>query len=496
MALFKAVVRRPRKDGFWQVYIRVTVGRKVGYITTDKFVNGDGLGKGNEITDVYVLKFCSSKIIEYNDRLNRRDTERWTVRQVLEYLRSADSQLCFSDYARTFIDRMIDSGREHSAGGYRSALLNLERFCGTDKVMFDEINAPMVTRWIESMEGTHRAKENYPISVRHIFKTAMAEYNDYDNGLIRIKTNPWQRVSIPRADRTEKLAISPELCREFFSAPLPESKMKWPLEEFGRDVVKMVLCLAGMNTVDLYGLRKEDYHDGIVCYRRAKTRGKRSDEAYFEIRVEPILLPLFEKYKADDDEPWLFNFHKRAVTNKSFNSCVNYGVKKMCKAIGLPEKDWFSIYTFRHTWGTVAQNDCGASISEVAFGMNHSHGNAITRGYLKLDFSPAWELNRKVIDFIFFSNKPSKQGAARGQYESARPHFSVAPKFMMYGRAYFRGEMLAEVSDVGFSKVDDVIARLAALLPGGIPEGCAVQFRIKNVDTGCEAVHERTMGNS
>ncbi|MES5167823.1 hypothetical protein ABVC73_04710 [Prevotella melaninogenica] len=28
MAIFKAVVRRPRKDGFWQVYIRVGVGVK------------------------------------------------------------------------------------------------------------------------------------------------------------------------------------------------------------------------------------------------------------------------------------------------------------------------------------------------------------------------------------------------------------------------------------------------------------------------------------
>ena len=38
MAIFKAVVRRPRKDGFWQVYIRVGVGVKVGYIATDKYV--------------------------------------------------------------------------------------------------------------------------------------------------------------------------------------------------------------------------------------------------------------------------------------------------------------------------------------------------------------------------------------------------------------------------------------------------------------------------
>ena len=36
--------------------------------------------------------------------------------------------------------------------------------------------------------------------------------------------------------------------------------------------------------------------------------------------------------------------------------------------------------------------------------MNHSHGRTITRGYIKLDFSPAWELNAKVIDFIFFQH--------------------------------------------------------------------------------------------
>lgn len=36
MAIFKAVVRRPRKDGFWQAYIRVGVGTEVGYIATEK----------------------------------------------------------------------------------------------------------------------------------------------------------------------------------------------------------------------------------------------------------------------------------------------------------------------------------------------------------------------------------------------------------------------------------------------------------------------------
>lgn len=71
-------------------------------------------------------------------------------------------------------------------------------------------------------------------------------------------------MKIPNADRTEKLAISPELCRIFFSAPLPESKFKSPLPEFGCDIAKMILCLAGINTVDLYELKKEDYHDGTT----------------------------------------------------------------------------------------------------------------------------------------------------------------------------------------------------------------------------------------
>ena len=494
MAIFKAVVRRPRKDGFWQVYIRVGVGVKVGYIRTDKYVTSKGLSKTNEITDPYVLQYCSSLIIEYNDKLNRKDTSRWTVRQVVEYLRTADTDLCFSEYARLHIDRMIDRGQQRNARNYQLALQHLERFCGTTKIMFDELTSPTVNRWIQTLELTKRAKEMYPVCMRQVFKAAIMEYNDYDNGLIRIKTNPWAKVKIPAADRTEKLAISPEMCREFFSAPLPESKMKSPLPEFGRDVAKMILCLAGINTVDLYELRKEDYQDGRICYRRAKTRKIRRDEAYIEMRVEPILLPLFEKYKADENDPYLFNFHSRMTTSDSFNANVNTGLRKVCESMGMQKDEWFSAYTFRHTWGTVAQNDCDATIDEVAFAMNHSNGHAVTRGYIKLDFSPAWELNRKVIDFIFFSTAKSKQGCAHGVDEPKTDTFRIGPKYMIYARAYFRGQMLAEVSDIGFSNIDEVISRLVPQLPDTIPLRCAVQFRLKNVDTDREAVYERTKG--
>ena len=70
----------------------------------------------------------------------------------------------------------------------------------------------------------------------------------------------------------------------------------------------------------------------------------------------------------------------------------------------------------------------------------------------------------------------------------------IEAKAMVYARAYFRGEVLAEVSDIGFGTVEAVISRLAVQLPDTIPTGCAVQFRIKNVDADREAVYERTKG--
>ena len=322
----------------------------------------------------------------------------------------------------------------------------------------------------------------------------MEEYNDYDAGVLRIKTNPWGKVQIPQADSTVKRAISPEACREFCGFPLPDTKMVEPLEELGQDVAKMILCLGGINTVDLYRLKKENYRGGLICYNRAKTAHSRSDKAYFEMRVPPVILPLFEKYAADDNDEYLFRFHKRYCDSDSFCANVNNGIKKLCKAMGMKKENYYCAYTFRHTWGTVAQNDCGATIAEVGFAMNHVHGMRVTRGYIKLDFTPAWELNEKVVDFVFFSKKKSKQGIAKDLEASGDNFFRLSPKMMVYGRAYYKGEVLAEVSDIGFGTIDSVIAALVPKLPDTIPDRAAVQFRIKNVDSGKEAVYERTKG--
>ena len=388
---------------------------------------------------------------------------------------------------------MINSGMERTAKNYRLAYEHLERYAGTNQVNFSRLTSSFLNSWIKTLEHTHRAKEKYPICIRQIFKSAMLEFNDEERGVVRIKFNPWHKVQIPRSDKAEKLAITPEECRDFFNAPLPESKMVLPLPELGRDVAKMVLCLGGINAVDLYNMQKTDYYNGILHYKRAKTKKFRADEAYMEMRVPPIIMPLMEKYRAAGDDKHLFCFSTRHTTSDSFNANVNIGIKKICESMGMRKEDYYSVYTFRHTWGTIAQNDCGASIAEVAFGMNHSAGHNVTRGYLKLDFTPAWELNEKVVELVFFTQKKGRRSYERKELdENFFERFS--PRYLMRGEAFFRGALLGCIEDTGFNNVDEIISKLVEFIPDDVPNRCSVMFRITNLDKQQTAIYERMKG--
>lgn len=136
MATFKAIVKARRKDGFYPVYIRVTHQTKLAYIVTGKLVNASGLSRTGEIEDPYVLQHCSRKIIEYVERLNKVDIENWSVREVVDYLKSGEADISFSDYARNYIDRMVERGQKRNSRNYEMALNHLERHVGSTAIMF------------------------------------------------------------------------------------------------------------------------------------------------------------------------------------------------------------------------------------------------------------------------------------------------------------------------------------------------------------------------
>ena len=62
MATFKPVVRTPRKDGFYKVYIRVVHKIKPSYISTDKLVTKQHVDKDGNITYRPDFEECLGKL--------------------------------------------------------------------------------------------------------------------------------------------------------------------------------------------------------------------------------------------------------------------------------------------------------------------------------------------------------------------------------------------------------------------------------------------------
>jgi integrase len=482
MATIKAVVRKPRSDGFYPVYIRVTQNQKSSFFQTGKVVDKNGLTSKGEIKDPYVLEYTSRCIREYYEKLNMVDSSIWTVGQVVEYIQSKDEGLSFSEYARRHYTKLLLDGKESNSSNEKQALVSLERFMGTDNILFGHLTHIVLTRWIASLSHTKRAKTLYPMCLRKIFKDAVFEHNDYDNGIIKIKNEPWTRIRIQEPEAGEKRAITPEMCRKFFSAPV-----KSGFQEVGRDVAMMILCLAGINVADLLGMRKSDYKNGILCYNRRKTRSRRKDKAYIEMRVPDILKPIIEKYRDRSKSQYLFVWGGKYTNINSFTVCVSRGIQTLCEDMGLNER--YTSYTFRHTWGTVAQNDIKASISDVAFAMNHTNGFNVTRGYIKMDFTPAWELNEKVVDFIFFTDKPSARETKKEIVKE-----DMSPGDMIQASAYHMGRKVAELTNIGFRNNEEVIGSLVAVLPDDVPEGSIVIFKVVNMDKDQTAVYQKQKG--
>ena len=153
--------------------------------------------------------------------------------------------------------------------------------------------------------------------------------------------------------------------------------------------------LSWYNTADLYDLKSTALVDGILKYKRKKTRDKSDYEAYTEIKIPEILIPLFEKYKGKER---LLCFSEQYSSANIFARITHSGCISICK-YGNLEK--ITPYSFRHSWATIAINDCAASLDDVALSLNHASGHKMTFTYVRCDYTRIDKLNELVIAKVF-----------------------------------------------------------------------------------------------
>ena len=120
------------------------------------------------------------------------------------------------------------------------------------------------------------------------------------------------------------------------------------------------------------------------------------------------------------------------------------------------------------------------------FSLNLS-ANSVMRG--RLDARRTLKSLVADLRFIFFSGKASVR-----EQKQEDVHFRLSYRYMVNAAAYHNGQKVAELTDVGFNNVDEVIARLVTMLPDDIPNRSMVMFKIVNLDKDQTVVYQRQKG--
>lgn len=288
-----------------------------------------------------------------------------------------------------FLDGKTNKGTK---GVYKHTLDRIRAFDpGIDKKTFEDIDL----KWLTDFEAfcaktaSKNARNIHLRNIRAVFNSAI----DYE-----ITTAyPFRRFKI-RPEATRKRSLAVEDLRKLFNYPVEE------YAEIYRDMFKLIFLLIGINSADLWAL-KSITRDGRIEYKRAKT-GR-----LYSIKIEPEAMEIIERYKGSNGllciaDRWNDSRNFRHQCNKALQKIgrverVGRGGKKIITA----EFEHLTTYYARHSWATIAYNDCGISKDIIAQALGHSGGETVTDIYLDKDMRLVDEANRRVIDWVLYGKR-------------------------------------------------------------------------------------------
>ncbi len=157
-----------------------------------------------------------------------------------------------------------------------------------------------------------------------------------------------------------------------------------------RDLFMLSFYLCGMNAVDFYNLKKKDIKDGRIEYNRAKTKGRRRDNAFISIKLIDEAKPLLKKYI--EKLPRMYKFYE------GLDAALSSGMIKLRELTEIPE---ITFYWARHTFANTARNNCRMSKDDVALALNHiDEGHRTTDIYIAKDWRIVDEVQEKVVGLL------------------------------------------------------------------------------------------------
>lgn len=425
MATFSIYYAKKRisKGNEVKALIRVTQNKLHAYVETGIYLNPAQVDKSLEIKDDDVfttLLQIRRKYKKWVDDEIGEDVASYKVSDIKNFIerKIKGDDIDFFDFANEYLKKIEKEGRENTAMPIRKSMNGFKDFIKKDHINCNNITLELLKNFGDYLKrerkiirkdqfGIERERilkplddfgvGRYYLDLQNVFNAARETYNDEDAGIYTIKRNPFKKLDI-KVKKTDGSHRSTEI--ENIRKILKMEDTKFHRVNMARDAFLLSFMLMGMPPVDLYNVN--EYKDGRISYNRMKTKDKRTDQAFFSIKVQPEAKKLIERYRDPSGER-VFIFHKIYADSDAFYSNMNKGLKKIQTICGINQH--LTMYVARHTVGTILRNHFKMPKSDVSECLNHSIGNSVTDYYIKKDFTLVDEANRRLLNYLFNTKK-------------------------------------------------------------------------------------------
>lgn len=396
---------KPKDTSYYYVYVSLSHNCQRVLISTDYIVAAKDVCKGKITNASKKAEIYANEIVKYQrlvDDIPATDVlTAKTIKDIITTKKVDTDVVDFFAFADGYIQDLAATGRKGTATSYKYSLASFRTYIKRKELYTFEMTSGMLQQYIKAMILEGKSPKSISVYISHLkvlFNACRDAYNDYDLGDIKIKNYPFKKLNIPTVERDAgQKAISVEDLRKLIALDVPYNLV------MAKDMFLLSFYLLGMNMADMYHLTKKSYKDGHITYSRQKTI-RRAGSSLICIPVCEQAAILIDKYKGSGNN--LLRLADKYQDPKSITSVLSVKIDKIYELLKPSnDKSNFTMYSARHTWASIAANECKFTDAEVARALNHQSEHKVTRGYIKPDWSLLDRMSEAVLAEVFKTEK-------------------------------------------------------------------------------------------
>ncbi len=396
MASISATILKHHKkqNGTWNVKIRISQKGSSVYMDTSVVALKEHLDTKLRLKKIFIDRFLSVELNRLREEVNALGIkgELMTAAQLKQYFERKEEVLD--------IFLFFEEWKEHYQGSPNTiiklgdSIKRLKEFVKKDQLSPLDITVKFLQDFQLFLRTPIRqdviargSRSNQTIlttinNVRTIFNAMKDRYNDEDTGFIKIPNDPFRKLVKVKVKPSENRNLTLEQIKA-----IRDLELNIEADVIARDLFMFSFYMCGINAADIFNnIGKK--HNTRFNYNRTKTENKRTDNAFMSVYIPDEAKNYIIKYSE--------SLYRRYKTIKSLNNRLSNSLRDIGELIGI---DRLTFYHARHTFASLARNECRFSKDDVAAALNHS-SNTITDVYIAKDWQIVDDVQNGVLALL------------------------------------------------------------------------------------------------